>query len=141
MSFRFPSAEWTAAYKDAVNANARYRDHGKTWNHGPVAMVIEKDPTLGIPEPLGMVLDVHEGMCRATEYLPAEQASAKAPFVIVAPYDQWKKVIQGELEPIKAMMQGKLKLTKGPLPTMIRYVDASRELVESAAKVPTEFPR
>jgi putative sterol carrier protein len=37
------------------------------------------------------------------------------------------------------MMQGKLKL-KGDLPTIVRYVKASNELVNLAQTVPTEFP-
>jgi hypothetical protein len=36
-------------------------------------------------------------------------------------------------------MEGKLKLTKGHLPTMIRFVESSRQLVMSASRVPTEF--
>jgi hypothetical protein len=38
-------------------------------------------------------------------------------------------------------MQGKLKLTKGHLPTMIRYVESSKQLLSSAQSVATEFRR
>jgi hypothetical protein len=37
------------------------------------------------------------------------------------------------------MMEGKLKLARGHLPTIIRYVESSRQLVASASKVPTDF--
>ena len=50
-----------------------------------------------------------------------------------------REVIEGRLDPIKGMMEGKLKLTRGHLPTMIRFVEASRQLVVSAAHVPTRF--
>jgi putative sterol carrier protein len=36
-------------------------------------------------------------------------------------------------------MQGKLKLTKGHMPTMVKYVNASKQLVESTSRVPTKF--
>jgi putative sterol carrier protein len=36
------------------------------------------------------------------------------------------------------MMQGKLKL-KGDLPTIVRYVKASQELVESSTRIDTKF--
>jgi putative sterol carrier protein len=42
------------------------------------------------------------------------------------------------LEPVKGMMQGKLKL-KGDLPTIVRYVKASQELVECTTKIETKF--
>jgi putative sterol carrier protein len=44
-----------------------------------------------------------------------------------------------DLEPVKGMMQGKLKL-QGDLPKILRYVNAATELVNIAGSVPTEFP-
>lgn len=140
MAHKFPSEEWTVAYKDAVNGNEKYKVAGKDWTHGPVAMIIKANPAAGIAEDTGMVLDVDSGTCRGTRYIKGSEAADLANFVIVAEYEEWKKVIQREIDPIKAMMQGKLKLTKGHLPTIIKYVESSRQLVESAALVPTEFP-
>jgi len=37
------------------------------------------------------------------------------------------------------MMQGRLKLTKGHMPTMVKYVTASKELVASTSRVQTKF--
>ncbi|QQR90137.1 MAG: SCP2 sterol-binding domain-containing protein [Myxococcales bacterium] len=140
MAYQFPSPEWTAAYKDAVNANQAYEQASADWTHGAVAMVVKADKAIGLENDAAMLLDVHQGKCRNTEYFTnAEQAKNKAAFVIEAPYPLWKEVVQGKVEPIKAMMQNKLKLTKGALPTMIRYVEGSKQLVQSASQVPTEF--
>lgn len=140
MTFSFPSEKWTDAFKDAVNDNELYRKHGKPWTFGAVAMVVKADPSIGIGEDTGMILDVHEGQCRGTQFLSGSADSFQsAPFVIEANYARWKSVIRGELDPIKGMMEGKLKLTQGHLPTMIRFVESSRQLVQSASKVPTEF--
>ena len=136
----FPSDAWTQAFADAVNASEDYRRYGKPWTFGAVAMVIEKDASLGFdPEP-GMILDVHEGVCRGARHVHGLEAVEGTPFVIVAPYAMWKEVIEGERDPIKAMMEGKLKMTTGHLPTMLRFVQSSRALVVSATRVPTEFP-
>lgn len=139
MAHKFPSAEWTQAFADAVNNNEVYRTHGKAWTFGAVAMVISKDEAVGIPDDTGMILDVHEGQCRGAEYVFGMDAVMDSPFVIVAPYERWKKVIDGDLDPIKAMMEGKLKMTKGHLPTMLRFVLSSRALVTSATDVATEY--
>jgi putative sterol carrier protein len=64
--------------------------------------------------------------------------AATAPFCITGEYSQWKQVLLKELDPIKGMMQGKLKL-KGDLPTIVRYVKAAQELVNAASRVDTEF--
>src|SRR5208283_59363 len=60
-NLRFPSAEWCAAYKDAINANPGYKAAGKDWTHGSVAMVVTAEPAIGIAEDMAMLLDVHQG--------------------------------------------------------------------------------
>jgi putative sterol carrier protein len=138
MPYDFPSPEWAAAYKDAINANPAYKTAGKDWTHGPVAMVVKADPALRIDEDTALWLDVHQGECRDCRLMSAKEAEA-APFVIVATYALWKLVLKRELDPTKGMMQGRLKLTKGHMPTMVKYVNASKELVGSTTFVETKF--
>jgi len=135
---RFPSPEWCVAYKDAINANAGYKAAGKEWTHGAVAMVVTAEPAIGIPVDQGLWLDVHQGTCNDCHLVSREEAE-KAAFVIVASYARWKEVVRGLLDPTKGMMQNKLKLTKGHMPTMVKFVTASKELVASTSKVPTQF--
>lgn len=134
----FPSAEWCAAYEGAINANTAYKAAGRDWTHGPVAMVVSADPSLGVAEDMAMWLDLHQGECRNCRLVTRDEAE-KAAFVIVASYARWKEVIRKQLDPTKGMMQNKLKLTKGHMPTMVKYVTASKELVESTCRVPTRF--
>lgn len=134
----FPSDAWVASYKDAINQNEAYGAAGKDWTFGVVAMVVNADPALDIPEDLAMWLDVHQGKARNCKLLRASEAQG-ADFIITAPYATWRTVIEGGLDPTKAMMQNKLKLVKGHMPTMVRFVTASKELVKSSEKVPTKF--
>ncbi len=139
MSYKFPSEEWAAALAEAINTNEVYRTHGKPWTFGAVAFVVEITPEKGIEEEMGIILDVHQGECRGAKLVTGMPAFDDTPFVIVASYDRWIQVINGEIDPIKGMMEGKLKMTKGNLPTMLRFVQSSRALVTSAQKVPTAF--
>ena len=138
MSYLFPSDEWAAAYQTAINTNPKYKEAGKDWTHGAVAMVVKADPKLGIEKDMGLWLDIEKGVCKDCHICSLEEAE-KAPFVIVADYARWKTVLKKELDPIKGMMQNKLKLTKGHMPTMIKYVNSSRELVETTAMVDSKF--
>jgi putative sterol carrier protein len=52
----------------------------------------------------------------------------------------WQQVMQGKLEPIAGLLRGKLKLSKGNMAVLARYVFAAKELVLCAASVPTKFP-
>jgi putative sterol carrier protein len=135
---RFPSAEWCAAYKDAINANPGYKLAAKDWTHGPVAMVVTADPSIGLPEDVAMWLDMHQGECRDCRLVSRAEAE-QAAFVLVATYARWKEVIRKLLDPTKGMMQNKLKLTKGHMPTMVKYVTSNKELVESTTRIPTRF--
>ena len=79
------------------------------------------------------------GRAAATAAWSRAEEAEKAAFVIVATYARWKEVIRKQLDPTKGMMQNKLKLTKGHMPTMVKFVTASKELVESTSRVPTQF--
>jgi putative sterol carrier protein len=139
VGIKFPSAEWTAAFKDAINANEGYAKAGQGWTHGQVAYVVKARPELGIERDTAMVLDLHAGECRGAELTDGEQAR-QADFVIVAEYERWKEVLSGEVDPTKAMMQNKLKLERGHLPTIVKFVVASKELVKSATAIDTDYP-
>ncbi|MEY4579087.1 MAG: hypothetical protein RL701_3790 [Pseudomonadota bacterium] len=141
MSHLFPSETWAAAYKDAVNNNPRYQVAGKDWTHGKVALVVKADASIGIDQDMAVLLDVDSGACRSASYLTGEAARVSAAFSVEGPYDNWKQLIIENLDPIKALMQGRFKLTKGHLPTMIRYVESSKQLLSSAQAVETEFRR
>jgi len=103
-----------------------------------VALICKAKPGTAMTEDAGIWLDLHKGVCREARLVTAVEA-LKAPFCITGDLDRWKQVIRKELDPIKGMLQGKLRL-KGDLPTIVRYVDASKALVESAGMVPTAFP-
>lgn len=134
---RFPSEEWLQEYVQRINASPSYRSAAETWE-GDIVYVIEAEPDRGVPEDVMAWLDLWHGECREGRIVGAEQAE-RARFVIRAPYSRWKEVIRKELDPIKGMMQGKLKL-KGDISTIVRYVKAANELVNLAQTVPTEFP-
>lgn len=135
--FEYGSEEWLLEYQRRINASDAYRQAAATWE-GAVAFVFEAEPDKQWPETRAAVLDLWHGECR--DVREADEAEAgEAPFLIRAPYSRWKQIIRKELDPIKGMMQGKLRL-KGDLPTIVRYVKASNELVNIAAEIPTKFP-
>lgn len=133
----FPSKEWLDTYVERINASNAYREAAATWE-GDVSYVFEAEPDCGVPEEIWAWLDLWHGQCRQGRYGVPPGEGSQAKFVIRAPYGRWKEVINKELDPVKGMMQGKLRLT-GDLPTIIRYVKAANELVNLAASVPTEF--
>ena len=133
---RLPSVEWTKALQVALNHSRAYREAGQAWTFGSVAMIVERDRESGLAGDVGVVLDVHRGECRRVRFAEGESDPQDADFVIVGSHVHWRDVIEGRLDPIKGMMEGKLRLARGHLPTIIRFVEAIRLLVASAREVP-----
>jgi putative sterol carrier protein len=133
----FPSQEWLEAYVARINQSSEYREAAATWE-GDISYVFEPEPDKGVSEEIWAWLDLWHGECRQARYGVSPEEGQKAKFIIRAPYTRWKEVITKDLDPVKGMMQGKLKLN-GDLPTIVRYVKAANELVNLAATVPTEF--
>jgi putative sterol carrier protein len=136
MSIAFFSSEWIAKYKDAINGNPDYKSAAADWTHGVVALVC-KAQAPAMPADVGIWLDLDRGACREAKAVSVAEA-ATAPFCITGEYARWKQVLKKELDPIKGMLQGKLKL-KGDLPTIVREVRSAQALVNSAASLDTQF--
>ena len=137
MSHTFPSPEWVDAYKAQIDLKPDYKEGGKNWRSGPIALVVNAKPEAGLQDDFHIYLDLHEGACREAKVCTPDEA-ARQPFVIRGDYDRWKLVVREQLEPVKGMMQGKLKLT-GDLPTSVRSIDAAKALVKCATYVETTF--
>ncbi|HWC71856.1 MAG TPA: SCP2 sterol-binding domain-containing protein [Actinomycetota bacterium] len=135
--YEFPREDWFGALADAINASEAYRAAASDWE-GDIAFLIEADPERGVPTDVWGYLDLWHGACRSAR-LTSPEAGADAEFAISAAYRRWKDVVRGELDPVRAMMQGKLRV-RGDLPKILRYVQAAQELVVICGTVPTTFP-
>ena len=133
----FPSAEWVAAYEAAINSSEDYRNASTGWTHGSVALVMPAQPGIGVPEDVGIWLDLERGVCRAAK-LVARQDAQQAAFVLTAEYRYWKQIIKKELGPIAGIMQRKVAL-QGSLPIVVRFIKSAEALVDAATRVPTRF--
>lgn len=133
----FPSAEWVAAYGAAIEASADYKNASREWTHGAVALVMPAQPEIGMPEDVGILLDLDRGACRSARLVPRAEAQ-KAPFVLTAEYRYWKQILKKELGPIAGIMQRKVAL-QGSLPIVVRFIKSAEALVDAATRVPTLF--
>jgi putative sterol carrier protein len=133
----FPTDPWFQDLIVQINASEEYEDAAASWE-GDVAFLVEAEPDKGVPKDVWGLLDLWHGSCRGGGVVDAERGN-QAAYVIRAPYSRWKEVVLGELDPTRAMMQGKLKV-RGDLATIVRYVRAANELVHLTGLVETEFP-
>lgn len=133
----FPSPEWVAALGAAITASDEYRAASGEWTHGAVALVVPAQPAIGVPQDVGIWLDLDRGLCRDAKVVSREDAQ-RAPFVLTAEYRYWKQIIKKELGPIAGIMQRKVVL-QGSLPIVVRFIKSAEALVDAATRVPTRF--
>jgi putative sterol carrier protein len=135
MAFQFPSEDWLKAFVDEVNTSEAYRKAAATWE-GDFYFVIEPGP--GFQKDVALYIDLWHGEARSGAMV-ADESEKSPEFIIRAPINTWRRVIEKKLDPIQGMITGQLKL-KGTLSKIMRTPKAAAELVNCATRVPTEFP-
>ncbi len=128
LSLAFPTAEWTAALCEALNNSDAYANAPQKW---------EGDLRLAIDDTGAVYLDLWHGACRKAEFTP-DPATVQADFVISGSLTQWTSILNGQMDPIQALVKRKLKL-KGNLVMIMKNVKAAQELVACAARLDTSF--
>ncbi len=130
----FPSEEWVQKYWDLLKANSAYKEAAKTWE-GDFIFEIQPDGEV-IKEKMGMYLDLWHGECKEAHMAGPDD---KSEYVYTGTYANWKKLIAGEIDPIKGLMSRKFGLPKGDMGKVMRATKAAAELVATAQRVPTKY--
>ena len=133
----FPSDPWFQALIERINSSSAYEETAATWE-GDITFHVEAEPDKGVPQDVFGYLDLWHGKCRGGGVVDPETA-AGARYILRAPYTRWKEIVQGDLDPVRGMVQGKLRV-QGDLPTIVRYVNAANVLVQLTGEVDTVFP-
>jgi len=135
MAIPFPSDEWCKALCEKLNASEGYAKAAKDWE-GDFYFIVE--PGGPIEKEICLYMDLWHGKCREAR-LVSDRSEKTPEFTMSADYDAWRKVVQGELDPIKGLMSRKLKLS-GNMSKIMRAPQAAKELVGCCTQVETAFP-
>jgi putative sterol carrier protein len=130
--------EWARACSDALNRSDAYRASAATWQ-GAIVLSMSADEAAGVEMERAVYIDAHQGTCRGA-WVASDEEAADAPFVFRADPSTWKRLLAMEVEPIGAVMQGRLRLVRGNLFVLARYAQAAKDMVAAAAEVGGRFP-
>lgn len=128
---KFPSSEWAAAFRTAINANSEYAESAGAWE-GDILLLVRPDAEA--PHGAGVLLDLFHGTCRKATFV-ADAAEVRSEFVYEGGRDAWRRLIRRELDPVKALLDGTFRL-RGNLAKAMRFTRAAKALVETAAALP-----
>jgi len=125
------------AWKEKIANSKEYKEIAKDWE-GSVSITINADPAKNVPETVYIFSDYWHGDVK--EIVVCDEARAKsANFAMTGDYARWKQVAKKELDPTKALMQGKLKL-KGDLTYVVRNIKTVNKVIDLLTEVNTAWP-
>jgi putative sterol carrier protein len=130
---KFPSPEWLLALNDKLNADERYAQIARNWE-GDMMIVIE--PGGEISQPVRWYIDLWHGKCRGVAVLE-ESDEKKATFTLRGPYENFVRLLKGEVEPMTALLtrkigvQGNMAILMRSVPTVLDFVRCCREVTDS----------
>jgi putative sterol carrier protein len=125
----FPSPEWLQALKDKLNSDEKYGHTARNWE-GDMRFILE--PDANHTGTVWMYIDLWHGKCRDAFFETPGNADRKPAFTLKAPYDNFARVLKGELEPMQALMtrklgvQGNLAVLMRSVPTVIEFVRCAK---------------
>lgn len=134
MAIKFPSDEWIKELCARLNASESYALAAATWEGDNTFIILPDADYAGTAY---LYIDLQHGKASDARALKSLDEQ-KALFTTSAPFNTWRKVLEGRLDPIQGMFSGKLKLV-GSMAQVQRTPKATYEMVKVAATIETDF--
>jgi putative sterol carrier protein len=130
----FPTPEWAQAIMAKLNSDDRYADIARNWE-GDICFII--DPGGPIREQTFIYIDLWHGKCLNVVFGP-DLTKLKPAFGLRAPYENFVRILKGELHPMQAMMTRKLQV-QGNMSVMMRSIPVVLDFVRCAKEVTDDY--
>ena len=130
---KFPQAEWVQALMEKLNSDERYGQIARNWEGD---MTFQIAPGGELNKPVALYLDLWHGKCRDA-YLIDDGADVKSVFILKGTYENYVRLLKGELEPMPALLtrklgvQGNMAILMRNVPTVLDFVRCCREVTDS----------
>lgn len=135
MSPKFPSEAWLKALESRLNSDERYAHVARNWE-GDLAFVIEPEHSGELTAPMVLYVDLWHGKCRGSAMLNSVDEKSPA-FVLTASLKHYRDILEGNLDPMQAMLTRRLKV-KGSMAYMMRNVPVVLDFVRVCKDVTQE---
>jgi|Deesub1362A_J573_1020465.scaffolds.fasta_scaffold11506_2 putative sterol carrier protein len=129
MSIAFPSTQWLRKLETILNSDKRYAQIARNWEGDINFVILPAQGEGDLHAPVVYYLDLWHGKCRqAREIDPQNEEMPEARFTLTASLSNYRKILEGELDPMQAMVTRRLKV-EGSLTYMLRNVPVVLDFV------------
>ena len=128
----FPNPEWVGSLMEKLNTDKKYAQVAHKWE-GDIMVLVE--PGGALTERVAYYLDLWHGTCRSAYVVETPQEKLAA-FTLKAPYENFRQIINGDLDPMQAMLtrklsvQGNMAVLMRNIPTVLDFVRCCREVTD-----------
>ncbi len=128
----FLTNEWLQSFQDKLNTDSRYAEIAKNWE-GDVVLTVNSGKNL--EEAVVIYFDLWHGKCRQAFFVENEFDQEVA-FMLKGAYDDYLRILNGELNPMQALLtrklsvQGNMGLLMRNVPTVLDFVRCAQEVTD-----------
>ena len=129
----FPTSEWLSALVEKLNSDQKYAQVARNWEGD---ILVQIDPGGSLNDQVVFYIDLWHGKCR-DGYPVGVENSVKAAFTLKAPYENYVRLLKGEIEPMQALLTRKLALNGNMavlmhnVPTVLDFVRCCRQVTDA----------
>lgn len=138
MAVLYPSDDWIKELDRICNEDPEFKVAAGSFG-GKFIFQIEKEPGK-LDETAYLSIRVKDGVSSEARALSSLDEVPDADYIVTGKYSAWKNVVQAKLEPLRAIMTRKLKLTKGSQLKILKEVKLTLKIMNNCVKVDAEYP-
>ncbi len=137
MAIQALGASWAKELKKRLDSSPTFGAAAAGWS-GSLIFSMRLDTHTG-PAERAIYLALDGGRCRAVR--PARAAdSGDCDFILSASSETWQRILQGDGDPVMAILLGQIRFERGRWSALVPYAAAARELLRTAAGIDAVFP-
>lgn len=131
----FPSQEWCNALAQALNTSPEFVRDAKNYSDASMWIIMPE----GILSRPVRIYTINDHGYVSDCHVMADDETQKVELTATAPFGVWRKIIEGKLHPVLAVVHGQLEL-QGMSLRIFRNAQVMQSFFDFLWRIPTEFP-
>ena len=137
----YATPEWLEAVASVYRGNPDNQNKHFKGLSMVISFRILAEPNFGLDKDIYFGFHIEDGVLQDdTAFISAEEAKEKSNFIVSAPPERWKKILQKKEGFVANFMTGKVKLDQGSTVKFIPLGAKAPALVDNFYQVETQWP-
>jgi putative sterol carrier protein len=135
---RYPSDEWIKELQKVCNQDPEFKDACANFS-GKLVFQIEAEPGR-LDRTAYLFCWPDHGEFREAMALSSPEERPDVEYIIAGKYSNWKEIVRGRQEPLRALMSRRVKLVKGSQLKLLKQVKFALRMMHNSTQIDAEFP-